>query len=130
MPYLALDKLIKALDEINPTAANSLREGSEETLTLHKLGISGNLRRTFSTTNCIESILAQVEQYTQRVDYWRNGAHIQRWVAAGLMEVEPRLCRVKGWRHLTALRSKIKEVLQIKEKNKCSAVEDLVRVGV
>jgi len=125
-----LEKLIKELDEINPTAANSLREGLEETLTLHRIGISGSLRRSFSTTNCIESILAQVEQYTQRVDYWRNGAHIQRWVAAGLLEVEPRLCRVRGWHYLPALRNKIKEVLQIKEKNKCSAVEDFVRVGV
>lgn len=100
----ALERLVKELEEINPTAANSLREGLEETLTLHTLGISGSLRRSFSTTNCIESILAQVEQYTQRVDYWRNGVHIQRWVAAGLMEVEPRLSRVRGWRYLSSLR--------------------------
>lgn len=124
-----LEKLVKELEEINPTAANSLREGLEETLTLHNLGISGSLRRSFSTTNCIESILAQVEQYTQRVDYWRNGAHIQRWVAAGLIEVEPRLCRIKGWRSLTVLRSKIKEVLQIKEKIS-SVVGNLVEAGV
>lgn len=122
-----LEILVKELEAINPSAANSLREGLEETLTLHKLEISGNLRRSFSTTNCIESILAQVEQYTQRVDYWRNGAHIQRWVAAGLMEVEPGLCRVRGWRNLGVLRSKIKEVLKIKTG---SVVENLVEVGV
>lgn len=125
----SLERLVKELEAINPTAANSLKEGLEETLTLHKLGISGTLRRSFSTTNGIESILGQVEQYTQRVDYWRNGAHIQRWVAAGLTEVEPRLCRVRGWRYLPALRSKIKEVLQIKEKTG-SVVENLVGVGL
>lgn len=126
----ALERLIKELGEINPTAANSLKEGLEETLTIHKLEMSDNLRQSFSSTNCIESILSQVEQYTQRVDYWRNGAHIQRWVAAGLLEVEPRLRKVRGWHYLTALRSKIKEVLQIKEKNECSVGESLVGVGL
>ena len=93
----ALIKLTKELNEINPTAAGSLKEGMPDTLTLHKLGLNQILRRSFSTTNCIESVLAQVEQYTQRVDRWRGGAHIQRWVASGLLEVEPRLKRVYGW---------------------------------
>ena len=98
--HAALDSLIGELDQVNPTAANSLREGMSDTLTLHRLGLNRILARSFSTPNCIESILAQVEQYTQRVDRWRNGAHIQRWVASGLLEVEPRLRRVKGWRHI------------------------------
>lgn len=107
----ALAGLISELNQINPTAANSLKEGISDTLTIHRLGLKRILARSFSTTNCIESILAQVEQYTQRVDRWRNGAHIQRWVAAGLLEVEPRLRKVNGWRYLVSLRDKIKEEL-------------------
>ena len=107
-----LNRMITELEEINPTAANSLKEGISDTLTLHRLGLNRILGRSFSTTNCIESILAQVEQYTERVDHWRNGAHIQRWVAAGLLEVEPRLNKVHGWKHLPLLRDKIKEELQ------------------
>jgi len=108
----ALSALTQELDNINPTAANSLREGMSDTLTVHKLGLNRILARSFSTTNCIESILAQVEQYTGRVDRWRNGAHIQRWVASGLLEIEPRLKRVYGWRHFYSLRDKIKEELE------------------
>lgn len=107
----ALNALVSELNQVNPTAANSLKEGISDTLTIHRLGLKRILARSFSTTNCIESILAQVEQYTQRVDRWRNGAHIQRWVAAGLLEVEPRLRKVNGWRYLPSLRDKIKEEL-------------------
>lgn len=128
----ALMKLLRELEEINPTAANSLQEGMEESLTIYKLDIPMELRKTFSTTNCIESILAQVEQYTQRVDRWRNGAHIQRWVAAGLIEVEPRLRKVNGWRKLSLLRKKIKEELRRKsgEENDFLCEHELIRGGV
>ena len=127
----ALTKLIKELDEINPTAANSLKEGMPDTLTLHKLGLNQILRRSFSTTNCIESILAQVEQYTQRVDRWRGGTHIQRWVASGLLEVEPRLKKVYGWRHFHFLRDKIKKELERREKEQSGITEgqELIQAG-
>jgi len=108
-------KLADELEQINPSASASLREGMEETLTLHRLGVYDKLRASFSSTNCIESVLSQVEQYTGRVDYWRNGAHIQRWVAAGLLELEPRLRRVRGFKYLPLLRKKIKEYLKLDE---------------
>ena len=84
-----------------------------------------------NTTNCIESILAQVQQYTRRVDRWRNGAQIQRWVAAGLLEVEPRLRKVRGVRHMLLLKDRIKEELKRARKEKYLAEEqELVQVGV
>lgn len=76
--HAALTGLADELEKINSSAANSLREGMEEVLTIHKLGLYNQLKRSFSSTNCIESLLSQVEHYTQRVDRWRNGAHIQR----------------------------------------------------
>jgi len=125
----ALAKLTKELDEINPTASRSLKEGMSDTLTLHRLGLHRILARSFSTTNCIESILAQVEQYTQRVDRWRNGAHIQRWVASGLLEVEPRLRKVNGWRQLPSLRDKIKEELErLRKQNQAVDEQELIQV--
>lgn len=127
----ALTRLTKELNEINPTAANSLKEGMSDTLTLHKLGLNQILMRSFSTTNCIESIFAQVEQYSQRVDRWRGGAHIQRWVAAGLLEVEPRLKKVYGWRHFHTLRDKIRKELERRKKEQTGIIEEqeLVQVG-
>lgn len=124
-----LNNLVEELNEINPSASGSLKEGLSDTLTLHRLGLNQILRRSFSTTNCIESIMAQVEQYTQRVDRWRGNTHIQRWVASGLLEVEPRLKRVYGWRHFDSLRYKIKQELERKKKEESGATEEeLVQV--
>ena len=107
----ALNAIMLELDRVNPSAAASLREGMEETLTLHKLGLSRELRRSFSSTNCIESVLSQVGQYTDKVDRWRNGRHIQEWVASGLMHIEPNLHKVNGWRHLKLLRERMQNAI-------------------
>lgn len=107
----SLLRIQKELGQINPSAAGSLAEGLEETLTIQRLGLYNQLRRSFCTTNCIESIMSQVSHYTDRVDYWRDGAHIQRWTAAALLEQEPRLQRVAGHKHLYLLRERIQEEL-------------------
>ncbi len=51
----SLEQTVKYLEKINPSAADSLREGLEETLTLHKLGVPPALRKTLSNTNPLES---------------------------------------------------------------------------
>lgn len=113
----ALNSLCVELDRINPSAAASLREGMEETLTLHQLGLSKELRRSFSSTNCIESVLSQVGQFTDKVDRWRNGRHIQEWVASSLMHIEPRLHKVNGWRHLKLLRERMQSAMRNRMEN-------------
>jgi putative transposase len=55
------------LGEMNQSAAGSLKEGFEETLTLHKLGLLSESRKSLSTANCIESVMSQLAQYTDRV---------------------------------------------------------------
>lgn len=87
----------------NASAAASLREGLEETLTLHRLGLAAALGASFRTTNVVESIMAQVEQRTGKVDHWRTSDQKQRWCAAALRQLEPRLRKVKGHRHLKQL---------------------------
>jgi len=56
-----LEKIFRQLERINPTAARSLEEGLEETLTVHRLGIGAVLRRKLATTNPIESCLSTVQ---------------------------------------------------------------------
>jgi len=101
----------------NPSAANSLEEGFEETLTIHKLGVAELLRTSLKTTNCIESMFSQVERYTRRVCRWRNGDQIQRWAATSLLEAEKGFNKVKGWKYIKALMENIKAraVDQVKE---------------
>lgn len=89
---------------INASAVKSLDEGFEETLTLHRLGLHGELKRSFRTTNMIESVMSLVGQKTDKVDRWRNSSQKQRWVAASLLWAERRLNRANGYRHLLKLR--------------------------
>jgi len=102
-----LDALERALARENPSAAASLHEGLEETLTLHRLGLADQLGRSFATTNVLESINAQVERLLRRVTRWQGGDQKLRWVASALLDLEPRLRRVKGYRALPQLRAAI-----------------------
>lgn len=99
----ALQRLIKELRVINESAARSLEEGLEETLTLHRLGIFPELGISFKTTNLIESVMARVEAKTERVDRWRTSDQKLRWCAAALLAVEQQFRRVKGCDHLPLL---------------------------
>lgn len=102
-----LTKCAQALKLVNLSAAQSLAEGFEETLTLHRLGLFAELGASLKTTNCLESVNAQVEQLTGKVDRWRNSPQKQRWVASALLDVEPRLRKLKGYRALPQLRAAI-----------------------
>lgn len=109
----------KALQLINESAVRSLDEGLEETLTLHRLGLFEQLGVSLKTTNCIESLNSQLEQYTRRVRYWKNSNQRQRWVATALLEIEPSLRRVKGYRFLPLLKNNMGKYTQ--EKNQTNA---------
>jgi transposase-like protein len=103
----ALEKLFRQLERINPSAARSLEEGLEETLTLHRLGVSTLLRGSLSTTNIIESCLSTVRHVARNVKRWQGGDHLARWTAAGLLEAEKKFRRVKGYRELQELAAKL-----------------------
>jgi transposase-like protein len=100
----ALGRLHSELRLLNESAAKSLTEGLEETLTLHRLGVFPQLGLTLKTTNCLESLNALVEQRTAKVDHWRTSDQKQRWLAAALLDIEPRLRRIRGFRALPLLR--------------------------
>lgn len=97
-------KIRKGLQLINQSAMNSLDEGLEETLTLHRLGLFQEIGISFKTTNCIESLMAHVGQKTDKVDYWKNSDQKQGWLTAVLLHIEPRLGKVKGCQLLLQLR--------------------------
>jgi HPt (histidine-containing phosphotransfer) domain-containing protein len=101
---VALLAIKKELRLINESAVSSLEEGFEETLTVHRLGVPKGLRKSLKTTNVIESVLALVSQKTDKVDYWKNSDQKQRWVATALLDIEMRLNRVNGYRHLKNFR--------------------------
>ncbi len=108
---VALGRVRKELELMNRSAARSLNEGLEETLTLHRLGVFPNLGPSLKTTNCLESVMALIGQRTNKVDWWRNSEQKQRWVASALLDIEPRLRRIKGYRHLPVLRAALQSAL-------------------
>lgn len=107
-------KVRSELTEINESAVRSLDEGFEETLTLHRLGLFALIGRSLKTTNILESVNAQAEERCGRVDSWKNSNQKERWLASALLDIEPRLRRLLGHRHLPALRAAIREDLEIK----------------
>jgi transposase-like protein len=93
---LALDKLHRELMDLNPSAARSLAEGMEETLTVHKLHVPPLLRKTLASTNLIESAFSVVETVCSNVKRWHPGDQRERWVGSGLLVAEKQFRRVKG----------------------------------
>jgi len=107
----ALREIRRDLSERNLSAVGSLDEGLEETLTLHRLGVFPLVGISLKTTNCLESIFSQVETRTGRVCHWKNSSQKHRWLAAALLDIEPRLRRIRGYQHLPRLREAIQREL-------------------
>jgi transposase-like protein len=107
----ALSRCRTELRLLNVSAVRSLDEGLEETLTLHRLGVFRELGISLKTTNCLESVNSLVAQRVAKVDRWRTSDQKQRWLAAALLDIEPRLRRIKGFRALPLLRAALEREL-------------------
>ena len=103
------------LKRINRTAANSLDEGLEETLTIHRLGLVEILGRGFTTTNLIENLNSQLAKYIRKVKRWINSDMRARWVAVALIEIEKRMRRVNRFEKLHLLRTALRAVLKLEQ---------------
>ena len=110
-----LEKIFRQLERINPSAASSLEEGLEETLTVHRLGVGTLLRQTLASTNPIESCFSIVEKVARNVKRWRAGDHALRWTTTGLLEAEKKFRKVKGYRELERLQRKLNPSLTQQE---------------
>ena len=103
----ALENLLRELMDLNPSAARSLEEGLEETLTVHKLRVPDQLRRTLCCTNVIESAFSIVETVCRNVKRWQKGDQIERWVGSGLLVAERQFRKVIGHRQIPLLLSSL-----------------------
>jgi len=99
----ALNALHRELMDLNPSAARSLGEGMEETLTVHRLHLPMQLRKTMASTNVIESAFSIVEQVCKNVKRWHGGDQRERWVGSGLLVAEKQFRRVQGYKHIPTL---------------------------
>jgi transposase-like protein len=98
-----LQDLARRLDPDYPSAAESVREGLDETLTVLGLGLSDRLRQSLATTNAAESLISRTRHVKRNVKRWRGGRMVLRWVAAGVLEAAKGFRRLKGHKDMPTL---------------------------
>ncbi len=83
----------------------SILEGLDEMLTVTRLGLPRELRRSLACTNVIENVMGTVRRVCRNVKYWRSPSMALRWTAAAMMEAKKGFRRLKAHKHLPALRA-------------------------
>ena len=69
----------------------------DEILTVTRLGLPKELRRSLACTNIIENVMSTVRRVCRNVKRWRSASMAMRWTAAALQEA----ARVRVWMALT-----------------------------
>lgn len=98
-----LEHLARSLEQKHPSAAASLREGLDETLTLQRLGIQGSLFATLRGTNPIENLNGGIRKFTRNVRRWRDGSMVLRWLSSAVLEAESHFRRIRGYKQMSKL---------------------------
>ncbi|MDQ4096386.1 MAG: IS256 family transposase [Actinomycetota bacterium] len=104
----SLRDLAGQIEQINPDAAGSMREGLAEMFTVTRLGVRGTMLATVMSTNPVESMIEIVRNHARNVKHWQRGDMRLRWAAAGMLEAAKQFRRVKGYSQLPQLASAIK----------------------
>jgi transposase-like protein len=98
-----LQDLARRLEDRYPSAAASVREGLDDTLTILTLGLSDRLRQSLATTNAIESLISRTRHVKRNVKRWRGGQMVLRWTAAAILEAVKGFRRLKGHKDMPKL---------------------------
>lgn len=109
--YRSLRSWLKGIAD---SAATSLDEAGEELLTIHKLGITGELRKSLSTTNIIESLFSVARRKTANVKNWVNANDNQRlrWIASALTQHKTSMRKLRGVKQKNILLSALGKTLE------------------
>jgi len=98
-----LENLARALEDAHPSAAASIREGLDETLTIKSFKLPEALARTLSSTNAIENLQSGIRRVCGRVTTWGGGGMVLRWVGAAVVEHARGFRRLRGHVGMAAL---------------------------
>jgi hypothetical protein len=100
-----LRNLARRLEHDAPGVSASILEGLDEMLTVIRLGLPGQLRRSLGCTNAIESLMAVLRQVCRNVRRWRDGRMALRWTATAMLEAKKGFRRLKAHKQLPILRA-------------------------
>lgn len=107
--------MANSLQVEHPDAAASLREGLEETITILRMDIPGQLQKSLRSTNAIESGFSMAAKNVRNVKNWKNGTMVQRWVSAAMLDAERRAHRIEGYRFMSILITEIRRLTTTSE---------------
>jgi putative transposase len=97
--------LARRLEADWKSVSASILEGLDEMLTVTRLGLPKELRRSLACTNIIENVMGTVRRVCKNVKYWRSPSMALRWTAAAMQEAKKGFRRLKAHKHLPALRA-------------------------
>ena len=105
----AYSDLESFLEKRNAAALESLREGGEELLGLHRLNAPATLNVSLLSTNLIENPFRNVRRKTNRVCRWRKDTNqAGRWLAMSLLEAERGFRRLRNYKDLVRLQEALR----------------------
>jgi transposase-like protein len=97
--------LARTLEREAPGVAGAILEGLDEILTVVRLGLPKEVRRSLACTNIIENIMGSVRRVCRNVKRWRDASMALRWTAAAMIEAAKGFRRLKAKRQLPQLRA-------------------------
>ena len=97
--------LARRLEQDAPGVSASILEGLDEILTVTRLGLPVELRRSLACTNIIENMNGTIRQVCRNVKRWRNASMALRWTGAAMLEAAKGFRRLKAHRQLPILRA-------------------------
>ena len=100
-----LRDLAKRMEREAPGVSGSILEGLDEMLTVNRLGLPKDLRRSLACTNAIENMQGTIRRVTRNVKRWQDASMALRWAAAGMMEAKKGFRRLKAYRQLPMLKA-------------------------
>ena len=97
--------LAQRLEREAPGVSGSLLEGLDEILTVTRLGLPAELRRSLACTNIIENMMGTVRRISHNVKRWSSASMALRWTAAAMLEARKGFRRLKAYKQLPMLRA-------------------------
>jgi len=125
----ALYQLHDQLQQDNPSAAASLAEGLEETLTVIDLRVPPKLRRSLASTNGIESSFSVVAGTLKKIKRWQGSDHRQRWVGSAILFAESHWTRLHGYDSISALVTAMKTAYELRMQAQRAALRRKVKAA-
>ena len=99
-----LRNLARRLEKDWKGVSASILEGLDEMLTVTRLGLPAELRRSLACTNIIENMMGTVRRVCRNVKYWRSPSMALRWAGAAMQEAAKGFRRLKAHKQLPLLK--------------------------